>query len=265
MSENENSGNQNQGSENKRRFDPNKTVSDLPGMKGFLDTMLKRFRNIGFMIALAPLQALFIIAIGASLTPGILLFQKVQAWTADSAFIVQALSIGMAIGAGFFLYGYTLIFVVPLLNMPIKPFVKPMRCVQFDIKMVPWYYHNGLTYLVRYTFLELITPTPMSLMFYKLMGMKCGKGVIINTTRISDPCLIQLDDYVTLGGSVTMFAHYGMQGFMVVDRVHIKRNTTIGLLASVMGGVTVGSNNIIPPHTALLPKTNIPDGERRRG
>lgn len=47
-----------------------------------------------------------------------------------------------------------------------------------------------------------------------MMGMKLGKGVQINSTNISDPALIQMDDKVTIGGSATIIAHYASGGFL---------------------------------------------------
>jgi acetyltransferase-like isoleucine patch superfamily enzyme len=115
--------------------------------------------------------------------------------------------------------------------------------------------------MVRFTFLEFITPSPLNILFYRMMGMKIGKGVVINSSNISDPCLITLGDYVTVGGSATIFAHYGQRGYLVVAPVVIGKGTNIGLKASVMGGSVIGENVMIKPHTAVLPKTQIPDGE----
>ena len=251
-----------QKTQRKKRIDVNKTISDMPGMAGFLDTLLKRFRNVTFAICLSPIALMYLLSIGISLMPGVALYDYVSPRVADAAPILRYLAYGCTFGMGYLMYVFTIIFVVPIFNIPVKPFVKPYRGMQFDLRMVPWFMHNALTYLPRYTFLEFLTASPFNTLFYKMMGMKIGRGVIINTANISDPCLIQLDDYVTIGGSVTMFAHYGMQGYMVVDRVHIKERTTIGLKASIFGGVTIGARNVIAPHSLILPKTVIPDGEK---
>ena len=115
--------------------------------------------------------------------------------------------------------------------------------------------------MVRLSFLDFVTPSPLNVLFYRMMGMKIGKGVVINTTNISDPSLITLGDYVTVGGSATIFAHYGQKGYLIIAPVTVGSGTNIGLKASIMGGVTVGKNVTIKPHVALLPKTDIPDGE----
>ncbi len=163
--------------------------------------------------------------------------------------------------AGFFMYGLTLVFVVPAVNkiLPLK--VKPHRATWYSLSVIPWYYHNALTYLVRYTFLDFITPTPINKLFYQMMGMKIGKGTVINTSNISDPCLIEIGDYVTIGGSVTLVAHYGQKGLLVIDKLVIHDKATIGLRASLFGNVVVGKGALVKAHEVLLPKTRIPDAD----
>jgi acetyltransferase-like isoleucine patch superfamily enzyme len=115
---------------------------------------------------------------------------------------------------------------------------------------------------VRYTILDFITPSPLNVYFFKAMGMKVGKGVMINTSNISDPCLIKLEDYVTIGGSAYMMAHYGMKGYLIIDKLVIKRGAMIGLCAKILGGVTIGEKAVVAPNMAVLPKTVIKDGEK---
>ena len=85
---------------------------------------------------------------------------------------------------------------------------------------------------------------------------------MINTSNVSDPCLIELGDYVTIGGSVYMMAHYGMKGFLIIDRLVIKKGAMVGLGAKLLGGVTIGVKATVLPNVAVLPKTVIKDGEK---
>lgn len=130
-----------------------------------------------------------------------------------------------------------------------------MRATWYSLEVIPWYYHNALVQLVRFTVLDIITPSPLTNLFFKMMGMKIGKNVLINTSNISDPALITLEDNVTLGGSSTVFAHYGMKGFLVVAPVVIKKGANIGLKASIMGDVIIEEDAMVPPHEIVLPKT----------
>jgi acetyltransferase-like isoleucine patch superfamily enzyme len=93
------------------------------------------------------------------------------------------------------------------------------------------------------------------------MGMKIGEGTLINSSHLSDPSLIEMGRKVTLGGSVTIVAHYGQGGFLVLAPVKIGDKATIGLRAILMGGVTIGEGAKILPNSVVLPKTQVPAGE----
>ncbi|MES2768300.1 MAG: hypothetical protein V4596_04070 [Bdellovibrionota bacterium] len=241
----------------KKQEDPLSTKSDRKGVLGTIESFLRKFRNFAFLLMLAPIAVLYIFCIGVSITPGILIFKEMNEYAAAYPVLEQSFILGFSIAAGIISFWTTMIFIIPLVNLPFLPLVQPQKGTWFSLNVIPWYYHNALAQLARYTVLDFVTPTPLNLLFYRMMGMKIGKGVVINTSNISDPCLITLEDYVTIGGSATIFAHYGMKGYLIVDRVHIKKGTTIGLKASVMGDVIIGENVMVTPHTVIMPKSRI--------
>jgi hypothetical protein len=245
--------------EPKKIIDVHSKKSERKGVAGLIESFFRTFRTFGFTIVMAPLAALYILCMGISLTPGLMLYNLVSENTQHLHLVVKSLSLGLAVATTFFSYGLTLIFVVPLVNklLPLK--VRPHRASWFSLSVVPWYYHNALTYLVRYTFLDFITPTPLNKLFYQMMGMKVGKGTMINTSNISDPCLIEIGDYVTIGGSAHLVAHYGQKGMLVIDKLIIKNGATIGLKASLFGDVVVGEGALVKAHEVVMPKTRIPD------
>lgn len=244
-----------------KREDVNTTTSDIPGLAGFFETFLRRFRNLSFVFLLSPLAVVCCGCIGLAAAPALAWFNFVTESTLHWPMIFRYAAGGFGLASGFMIYGLSLIFVIPAVNFLLPFKVKPFRGPWFSLAAIPWYIHNGLTYMARFTFLEFVTPSPLNVLFYRMMGMKIGKGVVINTTNISDPCLITLGDYVTVGGSATIFAHYGQKGYLIVAPVSVGKGTNIGLKASIMGGVTVGENVTIKPHTAILPKTQVGDGE----
>lgn len=245
----------------KEFLDVNSTKSDRPGLVGMVEGFFRTFRTFGFTLTMAPIAVLYVFCMGISLTPGITLLGWVNEVTQHSHFILRNACLGFSVAATFFSYGLTLIFVVPAVNklLPLK--VKPHRASWFSLSVIPWYYHNALTYLVRYTFLDFITPTPLNKLFYQMMGMKIGKGTMINTSNISDPCLIEIGDYVTIGGSASLVAHYGQKGMLVIDKLVIQDKATIGLKASLFGDVVVGKGALVKAHEVVMPKTRIPDVE----
>lgn len=240
-------------------LDVHATTSERPGLMGLMESLGRKFRTAMFLALIVPLAFIYVFCVGVSLIPGVTLFNAIAQWSADSHFLVRNAALATGIAAAFFSYGLTIIFVVPAVNklLPLK--VRPARTTWFDLSVIPWLYHNALTYLVRYTFLNFITPSPMNKLFYQMMGMKIGKGSMINTTNISDPCLIEIGDHVTVGGSATLVAHYGQKGFLIIDRLVIKDKATIGLKSSLFGNVVVGKGALVKAHEVVMPKTRIPD------
>lgn len=245
-------------SEQKMREDLYGATTNKKGVGGALELFIRRFRIVSFVITLAILYSLVLLAMGISATPGVYLFRYADSATADWPLFFHHLSIGCSIVFGYFLYGFSMIFVIPLFNF-LMPFrLKPFRGNYFSLSSVPWYFHNAFIYVVRYTFLEFFTPTPLNILFYKMMGMKIGKHAHINTTNISDAALIEIGDKVTIGGSATIFAHYASKGYLVVERVKIKAGATVGIKATIMGDVEIGEGAMIGPHEVVMPKSRIP-------
>lgn len=236
--------------------------SERRGLSGLVETFLRKFRTISYLLALAPLYLLAVIAMGTALTPGIYIVYLTQQAVVGYYIILQIFLLSCAIVFAYFIYGFFIIFIVPLINFLLPFKQKPFRGGYFSIESVPWYIHNALTYIVRYTFLEFVTPTPFNPLFYRMMGMKIGHGSHINTTNISDPALIELGDKVTIGGSVHIIAHYASKGYIIVAPVKIGNGVTIGLKATIMGDVEIGDGAVIAPHEVILPKSRIPAGRK---
>ena len=250
------------GKDARGKIDTQATSSERGGIAGILETALRKFRLASYLIALIPLYFIGILGMGISLLPGVYFANFVYDITIELPKFWHYLSIACGIIMAYFLYGLTLIFVMPILNF-LMPFrLKPFRAGYYSLESVPWYFHNAFTYIVRYTFLEFITPTPLNMLFYRMMGMKIGKGAHINTTNISDPAMIEIGNHATIGGSVHIIGHYASKGFLVVDRVKIHDRATIGLKATIMGNVEIGEGAAIGPHEVILPKSRIPAGRK---
>jgi hypothetical protein len=208
-----------------------------------------------------PFLALAMLAGGLSLAPALwvlkALYQHCQGFP-EPAFYV---GLGLSLVLAYVTYGFSLLFIAPALNLVLGGRLKPYRGKQVSLGIVPWYVHATLTMLPRLTFLDFICPTPFLNLYYKLMGMKMGDGVTINTTAIADPSMIELGERVTLGGSCSIMGHYAQGGFMVIAPTRIGSGATIGLRAIIMGGVQVGEKAKVMAGSFVLPKTVIPPGE----
>lgn len=172
---------------------------------------------------------------------------------------------GLALAASYFVYGLTLLLLAPLLNFILGGRLQPYRGSAVSLTALRWYVHCTLTLVVRYSFLEFVTPSPFAQLYYRLMGMKIGRNVTINSTAIADPSLIEMADGVTIGGSASVMAHYAQSGYLVIAPVRLGAGATIGLRAIIMGGVEVGEKARVLAGSFVLPNSRIPAGETWAG
>lgn len=238
-----------------KRLDRHDTKSAKFGIFGIFESGIRSFRNSAQFFIVGLVAVLYFICVFCSLLPGVLLCYYGLSFASEFGIFGKSVVLASCLTVGALLYILTKITVVPLVNLPFLPFVKPFKGNWYSLETLPWFIHNSLVQLVRYSVLEFIIPTPLCLYYFRLMGMKVGKGVVINTSNIVDPCLITLEDHVTLGGSANLLAHYGQKGFLIVSRLHIKKEATIGLRATVFGDVVVEEKSLVPPHQVVLPKT----------
>ncbi len=226
-----------------------------------LDRLIHRFGPAVHLLAVLLLYALAASAFGLAIAAALWFHAFWVTWTASVTGIWYWPVAGFGYGLAFFIGGFALLVVVPLYNLVLPTRVVAYRGSYFALASLPWCLHNGLFYLVRYTFLPYITLTPFGPWFLRAMGMRIGRRAFINTELISDPCLIRLGDDVVIGGAVHLFAHYGGGGHLTIAPVEIGDRTTIGLGVTVMGDVIVGADATILPHSVLLPGSRVGDGE----
>ncbi len=228
---------------------------------GVLDRFIRRFNFPTYLILICCLYAIGAVAIGIALAPALAFLDRALplVWARGGA--GRWIGGGAAFGVAFFIAGLSLLLVVPVFNLLLPTRIKPFKGGYYTIATIPWYLHNGLFYLVRFTFLPFVTLTPFGIWFLRAMGMKIGRNAYVNTEYISDPMLLSIGERAALGGSVRIFAHYGGGGNLVIAPVTVGPGATVGLGATVMGDVEIDAGAVILPHSVLLPGSRVGPGE----
>lgn len=235
--------------------------SKNPPARSLLDKLIRRFSRPAYVVVVLLMYLLASTALGLALAPTLWLFSQLFVWSQHLSPFLHWILSGFGLALSFFVFGFALLMVVPIYNWLLPTRVRPFKGGYYSMRAVPWFLHNGLFYLVRFTFLPFVTLTPFGIWFLKAMGMKLGRHAFVNTEYISDPQLITLGDDVALGGSVRIFAHYGGHGNLVVAPVVIGNRATIGLAATVMGDVQVGADATILAHSVIMPGSRVGAGE----
>jgi acetyltransferase-like isoleucine patch superfamily enzyme len=135
------------------------------------------------------------------------------------------------------------------------------RYSYYSFKAFQWASYNALILLVRYTCINFMRVTPFINLFHRMMGMKLGKRVQINTAVIGDSNLITIGDDTVIGGDVTLIAHSAERGDLVAERVKIGSRVTVGLMAVVMPGCEIGDGAVIAANAILTKGTKVGAGE----
>ena len=232
-----------------------------PPAQHVFDRLLRRFSRISYLFAVLLLYLLASTALGIAAAPALWVSFKLFGWAAQLPAVAAWLLRGFAIALAWFIFGLCLLVVIPLYNLLLPTRVKPFKGGYYSIHALPWFLHNGLFYLVRFTFLPFVTLTPFGVWFLQAMGMKIGRHAFINTEYISDPCLITVGQDAALGGSVRIFAHYGGGGNLVIAPVVIGDRATLGLACCIMGDVVIGDDAVILPESVVLPGSRVGVGE----
>ena len=238
-----------------------KDQSKNPPPMNRLDQLLRRFSRVAYGLAVLLLYALASTALGFALAPALWIWEHLLRLSQRFPGALHWFGEGFSLALCFFIFGLCLLVVIPFYNWVLPTRVKPFKGGYYTLHALPWFLHNGLFYLVRFTFLPFVTLTPFGVWFLKAMGMKIGRHAFINTEYISDPQLITLGDDAALGGSVRIFAHYGGGGNLVIAPVRVGHRATLGLACCVMGDVIIGDDATILPHSVLLPGSRVGAGE----
>ncbi|BDU76083.1 acyltransferase [Mesoterricola sediminis] len=225
------------------------------------ERLLRRFSRAAYGLAILLLYLLAATALGAALAPALALVHAAFGLAARLPSVPAWLLRGFAAACGWFVFGMALLAVVAAYNRILPTRLRPYRGGYYALEALPWFLHNGLFYLVRFTFLPFVTLTPYGVWFLKAMGMRIGRHAFVNTEFISDPSLITIGDDAVIGGSVRIFAHYGGGGNLVIAPVKVGNRATLGLACCVMGDVVIGDDAVILPESVLLPGSRVGAGE----
>ena len=198
--------------------------------------------------------------LAGALLPGLWLFWYF--WTAldPQTIFAKALIPALCGGVGFFLFGLTLMAETVLLRIACGMKLRPGEYKLISAESFRWAFVNAMFMIVKFTFMDFIKGTPLLPFYFRLMGAKIGRGVIINTKDIGDISLIEIGDYSVIGGEAVVIAHLAEQGRLKLQKTCIGKKVTIGLGSVLMPGCTIGDGSVVAARSVLPKFTQVPPG-----
>ncbi|MFT3917510.1 MAG: DapH/DapD/GlmU-related protein [Anaeromyxobacteraceae bacterium] len=202
-----------------------------------------------------------ILVCGVALAPGVALL----GWAADrlpAEGLPRAVGLGVAGAAGYFAFGLSLLFLLPVVRWLTFATGTPVGRFPF-LSMGAWRWasYNALTLVFRFAFVNWVRVTPFLPLYHRLMGARIGKRVQINTAVMADQNLVEIGDDSVIGGDVTLVCHAAERGKLVTAPVKIGRNVTVGLMAVIFPGCTIGDGAVIAAGAVLSKGAKVGAGE----
>ena len=198
---------------------------------------------------------------GVAMIPSVALFTR---WLDESHKYSQFEVIaGTAIVCGICLtlWLFTVMMLTGVLGFVCRPRNREgMRYPLYSPTTVKWAILSVIQRLAS-PFGSLFAATWVITVYYKLLGTRIGKNVIVNTHRIWDAYLINIDDNAIIGGNAKISGHLVEKDELVLAPVYIGKRSVIGSNSLISPGCRIGDDSVIATH-AVLPKfTEVPAGE----
>lgn len=230
----------------------------------YTDMLEKLAKNFPFIVTpIHTVITLFLylqcsVIIGISLFPSIFLIYRYWEMSLDWQLALRLLGLSILLAAGFFLYAILVIFVVACVAFVFRLKIQEGRYYIYSGQAIKWANYNSLILIVRYTCINFLRATPFIVFFHRLMGAKMGRHVQINTAVIADSCFLDIGENTIIGGDVTLVAHVAEHDSLVVKKVKIGKNVTLGIMSIVMPGVEIGDHVMIAANAVIPKDTKIP-------
>ena len=186
------------------------------------------------------------LVVGAALVPAVL-FVKVF-WDLGS---LPLLALGF--GVGYLIFGLSyLLLVVAIKHLTLY------RDVEGDYPFISgysvrWAFMGSLVGLAKILILQHLHGMPVLNAFYRLMGARIGRNVVLNSCKLSEFDLLEIGDDSFVGGDAVVIGHVGEKGKLKIRPVKIGRGCTVGQSAVVFPGAVMEDRSVLGA-LSLLPK-----------
>lgn len=219
-------------------------------MRPALETVL-RTAAFGWQIVVAAVM-------GLALVPALLL---VDAALETGSTLLLALSLGV----GYFVFGLTFLVLVVLVKRLTFFRAREGDYPFISAYAVHWAIVGTLVGIAKIIVLNHILGSPLLASFYRLMGARIGRGVMINTCNVFDFDLLTIGDGAMIGGDAVVIGHVGEGSTLKLRPVSIGARCTVGQSSIVFPGAVMEDGSVLGA-LSLLPKgRRLPAGTRWGG
>ena len=216
-------------------------------------TMLQHVLTTCFMLVAA-------VVWGVAAIPSVYIFLCSYEFLESATPMLKVVGISLSLGVGYILWGVSIVLLTGICGFIIRPRLKESKVPLRSLTTIRWGIIGALTRL-RYNWMELISPSWVSNIHYKMMGCKIGKNVQINTANLNDAFMVEIGDGAVIGGGASINAHLVEKGELVLAPVIIGSNSVIGAHSLITPGCEIGEGSVVAASAVLSKWTKIPSNE----
>lgn len=213
--------------------------------------------TVGQLIFSLLMYAMGTVFFGLALVPALAFIFKMWAFAEGLTVFWKLFVMGMALSAGFIIFGLSLILVIGFTRTLLFLRLKEGNHSIFSWEAMKWAFISTLYLLINFTFMDFVLLTPFANLLLRLLGAKLGKNVQINSKFIFDATLLEIGDNTVVGGGAIIIGHIVERGILKLKKVKIGNNVTVGSHCTVMPGCEIGDNAIIGAGAVLLKNTKV--------
>ena len=210
------------------------------------EVLVKGF--VGFLLQVAAFLYLVLQAclMGVALIPAVLFVRLF--WDTGNPVLI---AFGLALG--YVLFGFVFLLLVVLLKQLTFFRAREGDYPFLSAYAIRWVFLGSLMGIAKLLILRFLLGMPVLNLFYRLMGARIGRGVVINTCNMFDFDLLEIGDGTFVGGDAVVIGHVGEGGFLKLRPVRIGRGCTVGQSSVVFPGAVMEDGSVLGA-LSLLPK-----------
>jgi len=207
---------------------------------------MKHLLDLGLRVASFLYLVFQFLVVGMALLPAVL-FVKLF-WASASPLLLA-----FALGIGYLIFGLAYLVLVILIRHLIRFRSREGDYPFISSYAIRWAFLGSLVGLAKIVILNHIRGMPVLNAFFRMMGARIGRNVLINTSNIFDFDLIEIGDSAFIGGDAVIIGHVGERGLLRIRPVRIGPRCTIGQSSVVFPGATMEEGSVLGA-LSLLPK-----------
>lgn len=207
---------------------------------------MPRMLDLGLRVASFLYLVFQFLVVGIALLPAVL-FVRIF-WTLGSIPLLA-----LAFGVGYLIFGLSYLVLVVVIKHLVGFRSVPGDYPFISSYAIRWAFVGSLVGLAKILILSHLKGMPALNTFYKAMGARIGRNVLINSCNLFDFDVLEIGPDAFIGGDAVVIGHAGEGGILKIRPVKVGSRCTIGQSSIVFPGATMEDRSILGA-LSLLPK-----------